>query len=205
MDLESKKNLTRMTIQVAAVKLFSENQYAEVTMDDIAAEAHLTKRTLYKYHPSKLSLLSSVFESYMQEEYVALSNAVRGCTNYKEAIIAVAVALYDYTKKNLRFMRLIWSINDEMWGKGLPEEILERFKSWNEALLNIRTEAAASICPTGVLAQFPMGRLNQFISAVNKGIFIQAQKMSNLGAMPTSTDELFQIALVMYEKCLDEG
>ena len=66
MDRERRKNLNRMSIHLAAVKLFSEKQYEKVTMAEIAAEAHLTKRTVYKYYPSKISLLSSVFEFYTQ-------------------------------------------------------------------------------------------------------------------------------------------
>ena len=116
MDRERRKSLNRMTIHLAAVKLFSERQYNEITMDDIASEAHMSKRTVYKYFPSKISLLSGVFESYMQEEYFALSNAVKECTCVKEMVLASSRALYEYTKENLRYMRLLWSINDDVWG-----------------------------------------------------------------------------------------
>lgn len=202
MDRERSKNINRLTIHLTAVKLFSEKQYSKVTMDDIAREAHLTKRTVYKYFPSKISLLSSVFETYTQAEYLALSSAVKGCESGEEMILASAKALYLYTKENLRFMRLLWSINDDVWGSEIPQEIFERIKSWNDAILNVGAETIGAMKFNGVFAEFPIRKINYFISAVNKGIFLQVQKISNQGYESATTDDLFEIALAMYRRSM---
>jgi AcrR family transcriptional regulator len=51
---------TRERILDAAYKLFRRRGYSRVTMDDIAAEAALTKRTLYHHFESKDQLLAEV-------------------------------------------------------------------------------------------------------------------------------------------------
>ena len=51
---------TRERILDAAYRLFRRRGYSRVTMDDIAAEARLTKRTLYHHFESKHQLLAEV-------------------------------------------------------------------------------------------------------------------------------------------------
>jgi AcrR family transcriptional regulator len=51
---------TRKRILEGAYKLFRRQGYSRVTMDHIAAEARLTKRTLYHHFPSKDQLLADV-------------------------------------------------------------------------------------------------------------------------------------------------
>ncbi|MBI5261581.1 MAG: TetR/AcrR family transcriptional regulator [Bradyrhizobium sp.] len=54
---------TRERILEAAYKLFRRRGYGRVTMDDIAAEARLTKRTLYHHFHSKDQLLAQVLDA----------------------------------------------------------------------------------------------------------------------------------------------
>ena len=54
---------TRKRIVEGAYKLFRRQGYNRVTMDDIAAEAKLTKRTLYHHFDSKDQLLASVLDA----------------------------------------------------------------------------------------------------------------------------------------------
>lgn len=203
MQQTKRKQINRISIQTAAIKLFSQKQYNSVTMDAIASEAGLTKRTLYQYFPSKLSLMSSIFEAYMQEEYLALAGSVSGLNSSEEVILAAAHTLYDFTKENLRFMRLLWSINDDVWGTEIPPEILDRIKIWNDMLLNIGAEKIASLEVHGIFATYPPREISHFISAINKGIFLQVQKVTGQGTLEVTTDQLFELALVVYGKCLE--
>jgi AcrR family transcriptional regulator len=52
---------TRKRILEAAYRLFRKQGYSRVTMDEIAATARLTKRTLYHHFESKDQLLADVF------------------------------------------------------------------------------------------------------------------------------------------------
>jgi AcrR family transcriptional regulator len=54
---------TRKRILEGAYKLFRRHSYSRVTMDDIAAGAKLTKRTLYHHFNSKDELLAKVLEA----------------------------------------------------------------------------------------------------------------------------------------------
>lgn len=54
---------TRKRILEGAYKLFRRQGYSRVTMDDIAAQAALTKRTLYHHFDSKDQLLANVLEA----------------------------------------------------------------------------------------------------------------------------------------------
>jgi AcrR family transcriptional regulator len=62
---------TRQQIIERAYRLFRRRGFTRVTMDDIAAEAKLTKRTLYHHFNSKDQLLASVLEVQHQLALVA--------------------------------------------------------------------------------------------------------------------------------------
>src|SRR5690242_16893937 len=53
---------TRKRILEGAYRLFRRSGYSRVTMDDIAAAARLTKRTLYHHFRGKDQLLADVLE-----------------------------------------------------------------------------------------------------------------------------------------------
>ena len=54
--------VTRDRILKAAHRMFFRRGYARVTMDEIAREARLTKRTLYHHYESKDALLEAMLE-----------------------------------------------------------------------------------------------------------------------------------------------
>ncbi|GAA0880645.1 TetR/AcrR family transcriptional regulator [Algoriphagus jejuensis] len=58
----SKKNSPEGKILDVAYGLFLEKGYRHTTMDDIAQETGMSKKTLYKYFPGKLELLSAAFD-----------------------------------------------------------------------------------------------------------------------------------------------
>jgi AcrR family transcriptional regulator len=58
----SKKTSTEAKILDSAYRLFLGKGYRHTTMDDIAQNLGMSKKTLYKYYPGKLELLSASFE-----------------------------------------------------------------------------------------------------------------------------------------------
>lgn len=58
----SKKTSTEAKILDSAYRLFLGKGYRHTTMDDIAQDLGMSKKTLYKYYPGKLELLSASFE-----------------------------------------------------------------------------------------------------------------------------------------------
>jgi AcrR family transcriptional regulator len=58
----SKKTETEAKILEVAYNLFLKQGYKSTTMDDIAQELSMSKKTLYKYFPGKMELLASCFD-----------------------------------------------------------------------------------------------------------------------------------------------
>ena len=56
---ERSKARRRAAIQRSAMRLFAERGYENTTLDDVAADADVARRTLAGYFPTKLSLASS--------------------------------------------------------------------------------------------------------------------------------------------------
>ncbi|MEQ3363330.1 TetR/AcrR family transcriptional regulator [Raoultibacter massiliensis] len=54
---EEKKQMTEQHLYDVAIDLFCEQGYKQTTLTDIAAEADVSTRTLYKYFPTKESIL----------------------------------------------------------------------------------------------------------------------------------------------------
>jgi len=64
--MKTKSELTRRQIVEAAYFLFYRKGFARVSMDQIAARARITKRTLYLYFRSKDDLLAHTFAHYSE-------------------------------------------------------------------------------------------------------------------------------------------
>lgn len=58
----SKKTSAEGKILEAAYRLFLAKGYRNTTMDEIAVDLGMSKKTLYKYYPGKMELLSASFE-----------------------------------------------------------------------------------------------------------------------------------------------
>ena len=73
------QNQTRRRIIDAAYGLFYRSGFGRVSVDDIAAAAHITKRTLYYHFESKDQLLESVLE---QQSELALARIAKRESRY---------------------------------------------------------------------------------------------------------------------------
>ncbi|HEX3780987.1 MAG TPA: TetR family transcriptional regulator [Pseudonocardiaceae bacterium] len=64
---ERKKQRTYQAISHAAISLFLARGFEEVSVVDVAAEAEVSKRTLFKYFPTKEDLVLHVFADHEDE------------------------------------------------------------------------------------------------------------------------------------------
>jgi TetR/AcrR family transcriptional regulator, mexJK operon transcriptional repressor len=62
MTLSSREQAKQQQIRTAAQELFLQNGFSATSTDAIAAKAGVSKQTLYRYYPSKETLLSDVLE-----------------------------------------------------------------------------------------------------------------------------------------------
>jgi len=72
------KSAVRARIAQAALKVFAKTGYHDSRMDDVAAEAGLSKPTLYEYVQSKEDLLKAISESSKESMVASLTIGVQG-------------------------------------------------------------------------------------------------------------------------------
>jgi AcrR family transcriptional regulator len=106
--------LTRRTILDAAYGLFRRKGFTRVSMDEIAARAGLTKRTLYYHFASKDKLLAEVLEA---QHALALA-AFR---TFGEGLIGSPEAIIDRLFHDLA----VWSDSPRWAGSGFTRLVIE--------------------------------------------------------------------------------
>ncbi|WP_018212742.1 TetR/AcrR family transcriptional regulator [Desulfitobacterium hafniense] len=204
MKNEQRKALTKLTIEQAATRLFSQSTYEAVSMNEIAKEAGISKRTVYKYFPSKYALLSSVFERYQQNHHAALVKALSQRTTPKEKLTAAIQTTYHYTSENLSFMKLLWAVDDEQSFGDLPAELYERILGWNTMIFNYVAEQLKDIRLKGSFAPYTPEMLVHYISAVNKGAFIQTNKGTSRILTEITPEKLLQLEQDFFLNCIED-
>ena len=77
----------RQRIVAAARQYFFTHGFRRVTMDDIAEELGISKKTLYTCFTSKLSLLTAVLDNKLDEVEAGCEKAVEGCnTDFRNSL-----------------------------------------------------------------------------------------------------------------------
>jgi AcrR family transcriptional regulator len=105
---------TRKRILEGAYKLFRRQGYSRVTMDDIAAEATLTKRTLYHHFNSKDQLLANVLEA---QHHLAL----RAFRTFGDRLSGSAEAIVEGMFQELT----VWADRPRWAGSGFTRLVIE--------------------------------------------------------------------------------
>ncbi|WP_280394470.1 TetR/AcrR family transcriptional regulator [Nocardia brasiliensis] len=77
---ERKKQRTHTAISDAALRMFLTHGFDAVSIMDIAAAAEVSKRTLFKYFPTKEDLVVHRFADHVDEAARAVENRARGQT-----------------------------------------------------------------------------------------------------------------------------
>lgn len=103
MEKMSKKEavtaLHRARIMEASERLFSENGYAQTTIDDISKASEYSRRTIYTYYKSKEDILHHIIEKGLRSLKVDIENAANENAGFIEAYRAVCSAKIRYRKE----------------------------------------------------------------------------------------------------------
>jgi AcrR family transcriptional regulator len=125
----------RRFILGAARRMFANKGVEEASMDDIAAEAEYTRRTLYAYFRSRDEIYLSIFIEDMEARRQMQLDAVAKAGNGVEKIRAWGQMFYEYARHNPHAMRLqlFWDF------RGIDESavspgIFSRFEEINHRL-----------------------------------------------------------------------
>ncbi|HOE17050.1 MAG TPA: TetR/AcrR family transcriptional regulator [Syntrophorhabdaceae bacterium] len=187
------QNMKRSNIQQAAKILFLEKKYSTITVDEIARQAGVTKRTLYFYYPSKLALFVHVIDEHLQQLHQHITRKARQNLPVLEVLAHVALAFFEFTKNNQKFMRLYWTLDSEEFDGVIPAELLERIKIWTKAIFEEVGKIIEKGKRDGLISDLDTDLLIHLMSAMNKGIFMHTSKENRFNIAKIDPEELYQM------------
>ena len=155
MRLDMSKNqqtLMRKKVLLSARNLFFSFGYSKVTMDELASELNMSKRTLYQLYNSKNRLLEAVIYDFFQEFQENINKIINN--QNKNALASLKQIIFliqkqttkfsihgfeDIRKNNSRAWQLISSLREKMFNSQL-REILNQAKKENNLREDIDVE-----------------------------------------------------------------
>ena len=199
------EGIKRLSIQHAALDLFSRKGYRNVTINEIAAKSNFSKKTIYNYFPSKLALFASLFEDYLKQLNDAVARTISKNDDINITIRNIFTLIFNYSYENQEFMRLFWIINtDELSGE-IPPEVLQHIQLWNKSVFDQVSEAYKDKL-TGLFARYPERLIVHLLSALNKGIFVHfaKEKQMNIGDLEQVKESLLELCLELINLGMDD-
>jgi mycofactocin system transcriptional regulator len=96
---------TRTRIESAALDLFSAQGFEQVTIDDIADAAGISRRTFFRHVTAKADAVWGDFDAHVRRLDALLVNPTGGRTSVLASICAAYVEVNDYTAADLPMLR----------------------------------------------------------------------------------------------------
>lgn len=199
----TRKSTIRNEILQAAENIFLEKGYMLASVDEIAARADVTKRTLYKHFPSKLALFTHMIDVHLLElekDLSALGQTVGPACG--SDILKRFHALFNFTLKHEKFMILYWMIDSREFEGEIPPELVSHVHKLTNRMLRANESLVKEACDAGAIIPVDPIRLVHLLSAANKGIFIHANKEKRFDIAQIKPQELFDLLLMILERGL---
>ncbi len=196
------KRVKQLTIVQAAKELFLEHGYSKITVDQIADRAGVTKRTLYSHFPSKLALFVNVFDDYLQQLHTEMSAVLDEGLKIDILLRRLTATLFEFTKRNEKFMRLFWALDTDEFDGLIPEELVNRIKIWNRAMIDEVVKVSEEPNNRGLIKSYDPELLFHLMSAINKGIFLHTNKSYRFKIASLNPEELYNLMIDLVEKGL---
>ena len=106
----------------AAKKLFTNYGFKKVSMDEIASEAGVTKKTVYTYFSSKEELLKYCIKEELQNMRKIIENVESKKLDFMETVHQVIYNLLKY-KKNCKFLKMLFKESEILKNEQLKENL----------------------------------------------------------------------------------
>jgi AcrR family transcriptional regulator len=196
------KRMKQLVITQAAKELFLEHGYGTITVDQIAVRAGVTKKTLYSHFPSKLALFVHVFDDYLQQLHTEMSAVLDEGHRLDILLRRLTATLFEFTKRNEKFMRLFWTLGTEEFDGLIPEELVNRIKMWNRAMIDEVVRVSEEPQNRGLMKDYDPELLFHLMSAINKGIFLHTNKSYRFKIALLDPEELYNLMIDLVEKGL---
>ena len=111
MEDDQKTAARRNTIIAAAMKVFNVSGYAEAKMDQVAAEAGLSKGSIYNYFESKYDLFTQMVVDVVAGHEADIEQLLAGCPTAEKKLLAYA----DYWLSQIDRYRTMGGVIVECW------------------------------------------------------------------------------------------
>jgi AcrR family transcriptional regulator len=123
---EREKEQRRELILDAAEKIFFSKGFPAATVDDIAAEAELSKGTIYLYFKSKEDLLLGIHLRGEERMFELFQAATSGPEPILVLITKLGAAYYEFFNSHRNYFRVFQFFNNPQFHKDASQEMLDQ-------------------------------------------------------------------------------
>jgi len=194
MEMKNRRLLRKETLKATILKnaedLFLEKRYGAIGINEIAARSGITKRTLYKYFPSKLALYICMFDEYLKKLSEDMAAAASTDSGSAQLVTTLWDILHEFTRKNEKFMRLFWTLDSDEFAGEIPEELIRRVNEHAGYTFKLAVSANDRARKEGKMIDVDPLLLAHLMSAINKGIFIHVNKERKFNVASLDADDL---------------
>lgn len=114
---DRKKTEIQMQIMHQSVKLFRDQGFDNTTMEQIAKEADVAKRTLYSYFPTKEAIISYYWKSNVEENADRFPQLLSQYPDSRSRLKAVFLSAANAFKTDPEFARIEFGFQFQLLGK----------------------------------------------------------------------------------------
>ena len=114
-------------ITEAATKVFAEQGFDKARMDDIAAEAKLSKGTLYLYFKSKDAIIKHLLESLFEREFADLSSLIDDPRPASEKLMLFAEKFIGDMHKWSRLIPIMYEFLGRLFRQSIVQEAFKKY------------------------------------------------------------------------------
>ena len=197
------KNINKLSIMQAAEDIIQKKHYSEITMDEIAQIAGVTKKTVYASFPSKLSLFISIFENYLQMLHRRMLEDIDRELPVAQTLKQLFNTLFQHTLENEKMLRLFWALESEEADGMIPLDLASRVNLWTKAIFDEMIGYIKEGIKQGIVRDYEPEMIIHMFSAINKGIFIHTNKQKRFNIADIEARNLFDpISDIMFSRIL---
>lgn len=196
----ARKQAYRERILKSSQEIFAVKGFLSTSVDEIASSAGVTKRTLYRYFPSKIALYTSMYDEYQSNLYLEVKKVIKMDLSSDDLIFKCFDVFFRFTLKNERFMRLyMWGLDTDTIDGDIPYELREKIIQNSRAIVEIVSDKLEQTLNDGRIMDVDIQLLIHTIVAINKGIFIHARQ-ERFKNSQINTENLYEMARIILKR-----
>ena len=134
---EQEKEARKKDILEVAAKLFSQKDFHEVTVDEIAERVGLSKGTIYLYFENKENLFFSIIQEKTEVLFSRLQTAIQSDASYLERLEGLVQAYLSFFEEHKSYFKIIHSEKSRMDDKDryrFKEHMVKSFYNYEDLL-----------------------------------------------------------------------